>query len=127
MKKIIFLPALMFALASGLLADDGCGSAADACAPRIKKVTPFMAELKKSQTPPSLKQGEVKAVSLRQAGPDARLVAAPPPAAAPAPAPKAATENRPTVSHPAWLLAAAALLSGLYYFLRESKKKGKRG
>ncbi len=126
MKKITFLSALMIFLAAGLRADDGCDKSADACGPRIKKVTPFMAELKKTQTAPALRQGAVKELSIKQAGPNAQIVAAPPADAA-APAPKAPAEDNRTVSHPAWLLAAGALLAGLYYFLRENKKKGKRG
>ena len=123
MKKIMLLPALMLALTAGLRADDGCDKSADACKPRIKKVTPFMAELKKAQSAPALTQGAIKELSVKQAGPKAQLVEPPPPAAAPAQ--KAPAEEDRTVSHPAWLLAAAALLAGLYFFLRESKKKGK--
>lgn len=123
MKKVLLLAALIFIPASGLRAEDGCDKASDACAPRIKKATPFMAELEKAQTAPAFKQGPDKTPSLKQGGSKARpeVSAAPAPAAAPS----APLEGGKTVSHPAWLLAAAGLLAGLYYFLKENKKKGK--
>ena len=133
MKKIILFPFIIFTLALGLRADEGCGKDSDACKPQIKKMTPFMAELKKAQTVPALKQGLIKEPALKQGGPKARLAAAAATTAAIAPAtttiaaavPAAPLDDKKTVSHPAWLLAAAGLLAGLYYFLRESKKKGK--
>jgi len=121
MKKTIILFALIFIQASGLRADDGCDKSSDACKPQIKKVTPFMAELQEAQAAPSTKQGAVKEPSLKQTGSEARLAVSTAPAAAPA----APIQNQQTVSHPAWLLAGAGLLAGLYYFLRETKKKGK--
>lgn len=134
MKKHLLLPALILILAAGLRAEDGCGKESDACRPRIKKVTPFMAELGKAQPPPSLRQGAVREASLRQAGPVPQIhrsTRAPAAGTLPAGAPDApAAEARAPaeeriVSNPAWLLAAAALLAGLYYFLRENRKKGK--
>jgi len=121
MKKTIILFALIFIQASGLRADEGCDKSSDACKPQIKKVTPFMAELQKAQAAPSLKQSAIKEPSLKQAGPEERLAVSTAPAAAPA----APIGDQQTVSHPTWLLAGAGLLIGLYYFLRETKKKGK--
>jgi hypothetical protein len=131
MKNLIIFPALILALASGIRADDGCDKASDACKPQIKKVTPFMAELKKAEIKiepkrsggdgASLQQGQSKTAALRQGAPKAQLIPAAPavePAVSAAP-----PENKKILSNPAWLLAAAALLAGLYYFLKESKKK----
>lgn len=124
----------MFFLVSGLRAGDDCSRSADACSPQIKKITPFMAAVKKAQKAPELKQGASQVIALKQGEPKVRLVAAstasvPAPAAAdrsePA-APAARSEGNETLSKPAWLLAVAALLAGLYYFLREGKGGKKR-
>jgi len=115
MKKILIIsPALILALALGIRAGDGCDKASDACKPQIKKVTPFMAALKNAE---SLKQGPAKTPVLKQGRPKT-----PPVAPAPA-APAEPPANKKILSNPAWLLAAAGLLAGLYYFLKESKKK----
>ena len=79
-----------------------------------------MAELKKAQTAPALKQGVPTEPSLKQGGPETQLSAAP--AATPSPA---ELKVEKTLSHPVWLLAAAGLLAGLYYFLKERKKNGR--
>jgi hypothetical protein len=122
MKKIIFLSFFVLIPAAGLRADDDCGKASDACKAQAKKITPFMAELIKTRTAPALKQGSPTEPSLKQGDFKARPDAAPILAGADAPA--APLKN--TVSNPAWLLAAAALLAGLYYFLKESKKRVKK-
>jgi len=111
MKKIIILFALIVIQVSGVRADDGCDKSSDSCKPQIKKVTPFMAELQAAQAVPSPKQ----------ASPETRFAASTSPATAPA----EPIKGQQAVSHPAWLLAGAGLLIGLYYFLRETKKKGK--
>ena len=121
MKKNLLLPLFILILSSGLQADDGCDTASDACKPQVKTMTPFMAELRKAQTATTLKQGFIKETSLKQSGPKARL-------AVPATTTLAAAppEDKTRLSHPAWLLAGAGLLAGLYYFLRDSRRKGTR-
>ena len=114
MKNLIIFPALILALAAGIRADDGCDKASDACKPRITEATPFMAALKHAE---SLKQGPAKTPVLRQGGPKT------PPAVTVPAAPAEPPANKKILSNPAWLLAAAGLLAGLYYFLKESKKK----
>lgn len=147
MKKTVLLAAFICIPAAGLRAGDGCDRSSDACKTRIKKVTPFLAELKKAQTSLALNQGPAKtpssfapallpgaskgrgsaalslseaAPSLGQGGPKARPAVSTAPAAA---APAAPPEGEKTVSHPAWLLVGAGLLAGLHYFLKENKKK----
>jgi len=133
MKKIILLPAFVFCLVSGLWAADDCSKSADACKPQIKKLTPFMAALEKAQKAPDLKQGTTREIALRPGEPEARPAAS---AASPlaeiakdgpsGPSPAEAPAEKRTLSQPAWLLLVAALLAGLYYFLKEGKKKRKR-
>ena len=122
MKNIFLISAVLCVMASGLRADEGCGQAADACKPQIKKLTPFMAELKKAQVA-VLKQSSVREPALEQGGPKAKLAVPAIPADIPKPTPAG---NEKTVSNPVWLLAGAGLLAALYYFLKESKKKRKR-
>lgn len=131
MKNLILLPVLISCLAAGLLAADDCGKSSDACTPQIKKITPFMAELKKAQKTPELKQGAVRVAALKQGEPKARLVAVSTvPAAAKVAADNAAPAEPLTekerLSKPAWLFAVGALLAGLYFFLKEGKAKRKR-
>jgi len=129
MKNFILLPALMFCLSVGLQAADDCSKSADACKPQIKKLTPFMAEIKKAQTAPELKQGASRVTALKQGEPKARLVAvstAPAPAKPAGDAPAEPPAQKETLSKPAWLLVIGVLLVGLYYFLKEGKGKRKR-
>ncbi|MFA6434867.1 MAG: hypothetical protein WCW52_09245 [Elusimicrobiales bacterium] len=122
MRTSVFLSILLLIPPSGLRAEDGCDKASEACKPRAAAVTPFMAALTNAAQPvPALKQGAVKEPSLKQGGPKAQLV----PSAVPAAPPQSAPDRAKTVSHPAWLPVAAALLAGLYYFLRERKKRRK--
>jgi len=131
MNKIMLPSVLIFFLASGLWAGDECAKSADACKPQIKKITPFMAALKKAEKPPELKQGAVREIALKQGEPKAVLAAAIPASAAEAvragnAAADVAAEppaKKEALSKPAWLLAVAALLAGLYYFLKDGKKK----
>lgn len=123
MKKKFLLPLFILILASGLRADEGCGTASDACRPQIKTVTPFMAELEKAQTASALKPVFVKELSLIQGGPKERLVA--PATTTVNAAPAAPTGDEKNLSHPAWLLAGAGLLAGLYYFLKGGRRRGK--
>ena len=81
-----------------------------------------MAALNKAQTAPALNQGLTEEASLNQGGPKAQLAASATPTVAAAPG---ESKNEKTISHPSWLLAIAGLLAGLYYFLKEGKKKGK--
>ncbi|OGS08727.1 MAG: hypothetical protein A2270_04015 [Elusimicrobia bacterium RIFOXYA12_FULL_51_18] len=131
MNKIMLPSVFMFFLASGLWAGDECAKSAEACKPQIKKITPFMAALKKAEKPPELKQGAVREIALEQGEPKAALAAAIPASAAEAvmegnSADIIAAEppvKKEALSQPAWLLAVAAFLGGLYYFLKDGKKK----
>jgi hypothetical protein len=117
MTKLLFAALLPLLPAAARSAED-CGTTSEACAPAEKKVTPFMAELKKASAPPSSPAPAVKAA----------------PAAVPAapetdPVPAAARERgaaRETFLKPGWLLAAGALLAALYYFLKDGRKKRRR-
>ena len=149
MKKLILLPLLILIPASGLRAgdgsaslnnsfagprpfetpgesagakEDGCDKVSDACKPQIKKLTPFLTELKKAETSSRLKQDHIKGPELKQGGPKASLTASTNTIAA---AEASAPEGNRTISHPAGLLAALGLLAGLYYFLKENGKTRK--
>ena len=131
MKNIILLPVLMFCLAAGLRAADDCAKSDDACKPQIKKLTPFMAELKKAEKQPELKQGVVKETALKQgaAKEPALKQGEPKPQfvsklGSAGDAPVEPPAQKEALSKPAWLLAVGALLAGLYYFLKE--KKGRK-
>jgi hypothetical protein len=143
MKKIILLPAFMFCMAAGLWAEDDCAKSADACKPQIRKITPFMAEIKKAGKPlelkqgvaqettlkqgaakeTALKQGVAKGQALKQGDPKPQFVSKLGPAGD---APVVPPAQKEALSKPAWLLAVGALLAGLYYFLKEGKSKRKR-
>lgn len=132
MKNLILLPVVMFCLAPTLRAADDCGKSVEACGPQTQKVTPFMAELKKAEKTPELKQGAARVAARKQGEPKARLAAVSTvPAAAKvtgdmAAAPPEPLTEKETLSKPAWLLAVGALLAGLYFFLKEGKAKRKR-
>ncbi len=123
MKKIILLSVSILGLISVLRADVGCDKSSDACEPRIKKTTPFMAELRKAQAAPALRQGRANEQSLKQGGPEIQPAAII--AATAAAAPAAPLNGGQSVSSPIWLLAGFGLLAGLYYFLSEGKKRRK--
>ena len=134
MKAILLLHVLMSSLVCGLWAGGDCSTSADACKPQIQKLTPFMAALKKAENSPALKQGAIRETALKQGESGTRLVAA---STAPAavkvidekPAETALAEppvRKEALVKPAWLIVVAVLLAGLYYFLREGKRKKKR-
>jgi hypothetical protein len=109
MKKLFFLLAVCVSFpAPGSGAGTDCAKPSDACRSQPAAITPFMAKLKKSTREP----------------------AAPPKVSAPPPIHAAGSEPpvvKKTFSRPGWLAAAALFLYGLYYFLKEGKKrKGKR-
>jgi hypothetical protein len=88
-----------------------------------------MAEIKRAQNPPELKQGATRVATLKQGEPRARLVAVSTVPAAAKPAGEVPAEppaRKEALSKPVWLLAVGALLAGLYYFLKEGKAKRKR-
>ncbi|MBU2574660.1 MAG: hypothetical protein KKH28_11350 [Elusimicrobia bacterium] len=126
MKKIFPAFALwcsfVFVAASPAAAgeDDDCSKSADACKPSAKTVSPFMTEVKKAEEALETKQGRPRQAELKPAAVEA---ASAPAAGAP---PAAGGEKKDALSKPAWLLAMFALLAGLYYFLKEGKRRGKR-
>lgn len=141
MKKIfpIALFCSFWLMSAPARAAEDCSKSADACRQTIKKVSPFMAEVKKVEKVLELKQGMPKDPELKQGRPhspelkqgkskDPELK--PAPVATPsAPASGAAPENQAeqkTLSKPAWLLVMFTLLAGLYFYLREGKKRGKK-
>ena len=131
MKTFLLLFSLCtFISAGGNCAD--CVGSEDACRPRPEKLTPFMAELKKAAAAPEKAEETVKN-TVKKA--DER--AAVPKTSAAAPATSAADtplettdappEKKEVISRPGWLVAAVLFLYGLYYFLKEGKKrKGKK-
>lgn len=129
MKRIFPVPALLcFVALSPAFCVEDC-PAGDACR-QPAKISPFLAEVKKAEKAPELKQGKPRHPELRQGRPRRpELKPAPvetssaPAAAAPAQAPAGRKE---TLSKPGWLLLMFALLAGLYYYLKEGKKRGKR-
>ncbi|OGS56139.1 MAG: hypothetical protein A3J79_00110 [Elusimicrobia bacterium RIFOXYB2_FULL_62_6] len=131
MKKIFPALALLcsFALAPAFGAED-CSRSGDACKQPAKAATPFMAEVKKAAAEaPELRQGKPAEPELKQGrSKDPELKPAPvqAPAAAPEAAAPAVPADKETLSKPAWLLLVFALLAGLYYYLREGKKRGKK-
>lgn len=107
---LLFLSPLLQAAGTG----DDCAKTPDACAPRQGSSTPFIAALKNASAP--------------KPAPAAKETA-PAPAPAPAasvPAPSAAQDAAPekkTFSRPGWSAAGILLLLGLYFFLKEGKKR----
>ncbi|MBI4802766.1 MAG: hypothetical protein HY796_09625 [Elusimicrobia bacterium] len=100
---------------------DDCSKSADACKPSVKIVSPFMAGVKKAEKGPELKQGRPRQAELKPAA----VKTSSAPAVGAAPSPEGAGK-KDALSKPGWLLAVFALLAGLYYFLKEGKKRGKR-
>ncbi len=125
MKKFLLLLAVCaFLPAPGTGASTDCAKSSDACRPLPAALTPFMAELKQAAQATELKQGPAANSRI-----NSRKPAVQPKAAAPAPATTADSEppvKKETFSRPGWLLAAALFLCGLYYFLKEGRKKGKK-
>jgi hypothetical protein len=120
MKNTIILPIFIVSLASGVFAGDDCAKSSDACKPPAKLAAPFMEELRKAEKAAALTQGPSKADALKKpASPAERL---PAPAA---PLPQDPPGRKETFSKPAWLLAVAVMLGGLYCFLKEGKRKRK--
>jgi len=115
-------------MAAGALGADDCVKSTDACRAQSKAVTPFIAALKAAgATTPSPKAAK--------ASPEAKQPAtAPLPTEGPkAPAGQPASQDMQTtapmqkpLSSPGWLIAVAALLAGLYYFLKDARKKRKK-
>ena len=126
MKTFLLLIAVCtFFPLPGPAAGTDCAKSSDACRPQPVKVTPFMAELKQVTRATELKQ---RTANESDAHNGERAAA--PTSSAPAPISPAAggpQVKKETVSRPGWLVAAALFLCGLYYFLKEGKKrKGKR-
>lgn len=129
MKRTFPVLALLcsVALAPAFCAED-CPSG-DACK-QPAKISPFLAEVKKAEKAPELKQGKPRHPELTQGRPrrpelkpaPVEVSSAPAAAAAPAESPA----KKETLSKPAWLLLVFALLAGLYYYLKEGKKRSKR-
>jgi hypothetical protein len=122
---LLLLTVCIFFSATDAYADADCGKASDACKPQPVTLTPFMADLKKAAGGPALKQEPAKDTKTNDREP-----AAPPEVSAPAADAAAASEPpvvKKTFSRPGWMVAAALFMSGLYYFLKEGKKRrGKR-
>lgn len=97
-----------------------CQGSSEACSKPAKKATPFLAEVAEAEKDPALRQGRPREPELKPAPAVSAAPAAEAPAAPPAPAPKE------TLLKPGWLLLMFALLTGLYYYLKESRKRGKR-
>lgn len=106
-----------------------CSKSGDACK-EPAKASPFMAEVRKAGKQPELKQGRPLAPELKQ-GRSRQPELKPAPvetssAAVSAAAPAESPAGKETLSKPAWLLLVFALLAGLYYYLKEGKKRGKK-
>ena len=104
-------------------AADDCPKNADACVPGAQKALPF-------QQAAAAAEEKAKAPAAREK----TVEAAKPAAAAPEPAavPEVSTgtsarqpaENK--LSSPAWLLFMAAVMAGLYFYLRGNAKRGRK-
>lgn len=137
MKKIFLALLCSSAVAQAFGAGD-CAPG-DACS-QPKKISPFMAEVTKAAKPPELKQGKPLSPELKQGKPlspelkqgrsrQPELKPAPvqtSSAAASAAQPAQPPAVRETFSKPAWLLAVFVLLAGLYCYLKEGNKRGKK-
>lgn len=104
LKKIFFLFSFLF-LFGPAAANEGCGKSADACTAAPKSVLPFAAEVAKAGLAPR--------AAVKTSTGSAENTAADP----------AAAVKKETFSKPLWLLVMGGLLAGLYWFLKEGKKK----
>jgi len=121
MKKTLSAMILTsFFLFAAAKASDDCSKSSDACRKPVKTVSPFMAEVQKAEKVLEIKQGKSRPAELKTPAP---VEASSAPASG---AGAAAAEKKDVFSKPAWLLAVSALLAGLYYFLKEGKKRGKK-
>lgn len=118
---LLFISCLLGSPAA-VFADADCQKNADACAAGTKKTLPFL---------------EAAAAAEAKAKPAPAPAAAPKPGkAAPAPDKSTRTVVAPSTapaagtgaggSSPAWLLFVGAVFAGLYFYLRENSRKGKR-
>jgi len=132
MKTIIFsalLTAFIFPHFS--LAEEGCAKGQDACSASAPKASGFLQAVEAAQKKPVKAAAAPKAVPSKsvkppvQADGDASALEQPGDAIPPEPVQTpGTTQEKP--SKPAWLLLAGGGLIGLYYYLKEGKRKGRK-
>ncbi len=115
MKRKFIILALLLACPPAFGETD-CSKTQDACAAGNKKISPFVAASLRESTPPHIEAAAKKVSSTAVAASSAAI--APVPAGIP-------VEPGGRLSSPAWLLLVIAGFAGLYFYLREGKKKRK--
>lgn len=122
MKRKFIILALLLACPPAFGETD-CSKTQDACAAGNKKISPFVAASLRESTPPHI-EAAAKKVSSTAVAASSTAVAASSAAIAPVPA-GIPVEPGGRLSSPAWLLLVIAGFAGLYFYLREGKKKRK--